>query len=209
MYERDAVKRICEVYSQATTVKSGKHFTTVNELTDQLPAVRPDTLMAAVELLARLGPYRGTKILSEEDKGAVLAGLFSVRVGIPLAMARRYTYGEMLISSGAVVVPLEMEYMDGHLMVNGLEAGDRVLLIDDTLSTGGTMVSLIRAIHAMGAKVVDIRVVVEKLGFGGRERLANELDLNVRAAIGILVDTEGKITIGEVMGLPVDEYWRQ
>ncbi len=209
MLEKQAVRQICEVYSSATTVKSGKHFTTVNELTDQLPAVRPSTLLAAVELLKRLGPYRGNKVLSEEDKGAVLAGLFSTEANLPLAMARRYTYGEMLISSGAVVVPLEMEYMDGHLMVNGLEDGDRVLLIDDTLSTGGTMVSLIRAIHAMGAKVVDIRVVVEKLGFGGRERLADTLGLDVRAAIGILVDADGKITIGEIGGKSVDEYWQR
>ena len=205
-YLSPATHRIIDVYLKATTVKSGRHFTTVNELTDQLPATAPETLKAAVELLMYLGPITGNTVLSEEDKGAVLAGLFSVVANLPLAMARHYTYGAQLLPSGAVIVPVAMEYLDGHLMVNGITPGDEVLLIDDTLSTGGTAVSLIRAVHAMGASVVEMRVVTEKLGFGGRLKIMNEVGLNVKAAIGIVVSDQGRITIGEVMGERAGPY---
>ncbi len=203
-----AARRIIGVYLKATTVKSGRHFTTVNELTDQLPATAPGTLKAALQLLMDLGPIMDTVniVLSEEDKGAVLAGLFSVEAGRPLAMARHYTYGAQLLPSGAVIVPVAMEYLDGHLMVCGITPGDEVLLLDDTLSTGGTAVSLIRAVHAMGAHVVEMRVVTEKLGFGGRQKIMNEVGLNVKAAIGIVVSDQGRITIGEVMGERVGAY---
>ncbi len=205
-YASPSVRRIVGVYLKATTVKSGRHFTTVNELTDQLPATEPGTLTAALQLLLDLGPITGNTVLSEEDKGAVLAGLFSVAANLPLAMARHYTYGAQLLPSGAVIVPVAMEYLDGHLMVNGITPGDEVLLIDDTLSTGGTAISLIRAVRAMGAYVVEMRVVTEKLGFGGRGKIMNEVGLNVKAAIGIVVNEEGRITIGEVMGERVDPY---
>ncbi len=195
-YLRNELDLISSVYERASTVKTGKgKFTTVNELTDQIPAVRPTVLLAAVRVLAMMRPIHRniTKVLSEEDKGAILAGMFSSEAGLPLAMARHNVTYEI---PGALVVPLSMEYMDGQLTVNGLAEGDRLLLIDDTLASGGTMVALIEAARGAGCSVEDVRVVVEKLGYGGRERLA-EIGVDVRAGIGIAIDSDGEVSVKE------------
>lgn len=198
-----AIKHLIEVYQSAVTVKSGVYRTTVNELSDQIPATRPETLRAAVMTLLELGPILGNKILTEEDKGALLAGLISVSVSKPLAMARWYSYP--LPAPGSIVVPLDMEYAKGQLLVNGIVPGDRLSIVDDTLSTGGTAISLIQAAQKVGASVVEMRVVIEKLGFGGRPRLAEEAGLDVKAVLGISINGEGKVIVSEVMGKPLAE----
>ena len=199
-----AINHISEVYEKAAIVKTGRHYTTVNELTDQIPATRPETLWSALTLLLKLGPVLGNKILAEEDKGAVIAGLFSVVASEPLAMARFYNY-ELPPHLGSVVVPVSMEYATGRLLVNGIERGDRLVIVDDTLATGGTAVSLVRAAQRLGASVVEMRVIIEKLGFGGRERLLKEVGLEVKAAVGISVNGVGSVRIDEIMGQRVGE----
>lgn len=201
-YLEHELNLLTEVYESADAVRTGKgKFTTVNELTDQIPAVRPQILLAALTVLYNMRPIEASvdKVLSEEDKGAILAGLFSVKSGLPLAMAR---HNVPYAIPGSTVVPLSMEYMDATLTVNGLRKGDELLLIDDTLASGGTMVSLIEAARAVGCVVNDVRVVVEKLGYGGRERLSN-IGINVRAGIGIEVDEDGKIYVREHLEWPV------
>jgi len=96
---------------------------------------------------------------------------------------------------GAIQVPLSMEYMDGRLEIHGVKPGDNVVLIDDTLASGGTMVALINAIREAGATVCDIRVVVEKLGYGGREKVATVTDLYIHAGLGINVSETGVVSV--------------
>jgi adenine phosphoribosyltransferase len=199
-----AIRRLVGVYRSSTTVKSGSNkFTTVNELTDQLPATRWDTLQSALGLLLNVdGPVLGDKILAEEDKGAIIAGLFSVATCKPLAMARMYSY-DIPAHFGSVTVPITMEYASGHLLVNGIARGDRLTIIDDTLSTGGTAIGLIRAARSLGAEVVEMRVVIEKLGFGGRKRLLNDTGITVKSVLGISIDSDGRISVDEVLGRPI------
>ena len=195
MYHESSKKILTAVYNTAGSVltSKGKH-TTINELTDQIPAVRPEVLEAALDILLNIWPLpeEATVVLSEEDKGAILAGMFSTAASLPLAMARHNVTYRI---PGAIQVPLSMEYMDGRLEIHGVKPGDNVVLIDDTLASGGTMVALINAIREAGATVCDIRVVVEKLGYGGREKVATVTDLYIHAGLGINVSETGVVSV--------------
>lgn len=192
---------LTEVYERAGTVRTSKgKFTTINELTDQAPAVRPTVLTSAISVLMGMRSVSPevNKVLSEEDKGAILAGLVSVHTFLPLAMARHDVPYDI---PGALVVPLSMEYADSRLTVNGLEEGDKLMIVDDTLASGGTMLALIHAARRMGCEIVDVRVVVEKLGYGGRARLSN-YGVEVRAGIGIEISEEGVVSVTEHLECP-------
>src|ERR1700690_1153234 len=144
-----------QIYEGAPTVFSGRFRTTINELTDQRPALRPEILAEAVSRLVGLGTFSAaTKLLVEEDKGAVLAGPVCLATGLPLAVARWYPY-DLPDDAGRapVEVQLSSEYFAGRLYVNGIVPGDRVVIIDDTISTGGTLVALIEAVRRSGAEV--------------------------------------------------------
>lgn len=195
-----ASKRLIEVYENADVVRSGIHYTTINELVDQVPATRPDTIEAAVTAILSLGPITATKIITEEDKGALLIGLAATKLALPLAMARWYSYP--IKSPHSIVVSCDMEYAKGQLLVNGVQKGDKLILLDDTLSTGGTAVGLITAADQIGAEVVEMRVVVEKLNYGGRRKLRETFGIKVKAFMGIIVDNSLSPKVKEIWGHP-------
>jgi adenine phosphoribosyltransferase len=156
---------LIEVYRTARTVRNNGKFTTVNELCDQIPALRPEVLNEAVDWLLTEGEFRGNKLLTEEDKGAILAGVVALRASKPLAVARWYPY--QLPEARTIKVMMQSEYREGDLYLNGVCPGDRVIIVEDTISTGGTIIALVNAVRQAGADVVEVLAVVEKLGYGG------------------------------------------
>lgn len=176
-----------EVYRNAKVVSSGKSLTTVNEFTDQIPALRPAVLMEVAHGIIKLMDLSVTKIVTEEDKGAALATAISLLTGIPLAMARWYSYN--LGDANEQVVDISSEYFQGKMYLNGIKAGDRVAIIDDTLSTGGAVIALVEAVRACGAELVDALCAVEKVGNHGFD--------NVHRSTGVSVKTLMKISVHE------------
>src|SRR5579859_3604412 len=179
-----------EIYEGAPTVLTGTYRTTINELTDQRPALRAEVLAEAVNRLIRLGTFSGaTKLLAEEDKGAILAGPVCLATRLPLAVARWYPYelpaGER---DPVTVAEVSSEYFSGRLYLNGIEPGDRVVIIDDTVSTGGTLVALVEAVRRAGAEVTEALVVTEKPANGGARAVHTRCGVTVRPVLRIGID---------------------
>jgi len=179
-----------QVYDGAPAIRTGRHLTTVNEFTDQQPALRPEVLTEARDRLIALGSFNGNKLLVEEDKGALLGAAVALAIGLPLAVARWYPYQLPTGSSQSppIEVEIDSEYFSGRLFVNGIGRGDRVTVVDDTLSTGGTLDALLRAVRQAGAFVEEVLVVVEKAANGGRDRILREHGVEVRSVLRIDVD---------------------
>jgi len=176
-----------DVYETAKVVKSGTHYTTINEFTDQLPALRPKVLWEAALAVVKTGNLNVDKIVTEEDKGAPLATLVSVMTNTPLAIARWYPYS--LGTHNEVKVKIDSEYFRGDLYLNGVSPGDKVAIIDDTISTGGALIALIKAVREAGGIIGEVVCVVEKVGNFGVKRVFEET--------GVIVKTILKITVTE------------
>ncbi|WP_239955083.1 phosphoribosyltransferase family protein [Pantoea sp. Z09] len=181
-----------EIYRNAKVVNSGKSLTTVNEFTDQLPALRPEVLIeVAYQMLKKLdGDF--DKIITEEDKGAPLATTLSLLTVKPLAMARWYPYS--LEEYNSNVVHIKSEYFEGKMYLNGIEQGDKIVIIDDTLSTGGAITSLIEAVEKAGGTINKIICAVEKIQNRGRERVKFSTGHDVTSLIKIEV-YENKVKV--------------
>lgn len=178
-------------YQDAVVIRTGSHLTTVNELCDQVPALRPNLLRHAAMQLCRLGQFNCDKILSEEDKGAPIATAVALMTDLPLCMARWYPYK----IPGQTQVKLSNEYFEGNLYLNGVNAGDRVTIVEDTVSTGGTMIALIAAVRQLGAEVVEAIALVEKEGMGGVANVATDTGVIVRTAMKIKVSQHSIIVV--------------
>lgn len=167
----------------------------VNPLTEQIPATSAELLRAATDWIVKSGEFeQATKIVGEEDKGAILVASTALATGLPFGMARWYPAG----LEGQVAVPFEMEYASGQLYLNGLEKGDQVIIVDDMISTGGTMLALIEAVRLAKAEIVDIVCVGEKVDYGGVQRIANETGCRVKTLVKISVagETSKVIQVG-------------
>ncbi|WP_068776135.1 adenine phosphoribosyltransferase [Paenibacillus sp. FJAT-26967] len=182
---------LADAYKKASVMKTGEYLTTINEMTDQIPALRPQLLWHAAHELIKIGEWAGNKILTEEDKGVALATTVSLIRGLPLAVARWYPYH----LPTEINIPISCEYYKGNLYVNGINPGDQVILVDDTISTGGTLISLIDAVRQRGADIAEVLVLVEKVDNRGVERVKTETGLDVKTVMKIQVEESGVIVL--------------
>jgi adenine/guanine phosphoribosyltransferase-like PRPP-binding protein len=165
----------------------GKFNFLINPLTEQIPATTAELLQAATDWLVEEGDFsRANKIAGEEDKGAILVASTSLATGLPFGMARWYPSG----LEGEVGVDFEMEYASGQLYLNGIMAGDQVIIVDDMISSGGTMLAMIEAVTKAEAEIVDIICVAEKVDYQGVERVQNESGYQVKTLLKVTVSGE-------------------
>ncbi len=72
-----------------------------------------------------------------------------------------------------VEISYDLEYGSATIEMHkdSIRPGDRVVLVDDLLATGGTMNAAVKLVESLGGKVVKILFVMELQGLKGRERL--------------------------------------
>lgn len=123
-----------------------------------------------------------TKILTAEISGiapAVMTGKF---LDLPVVYARKSKPVTMPDQVFLTLAPSHTKGRMVELIVSPeyLARGERVLIIDDFLASGATILGLIRLTEVAGSKVVGVGTLVEKLFEGGRQELAH-LDIPVHS----------------------------
>ncbi|MFI9581632.1 adenine phosphoribosyltransferase [Streptomyces sp. NPDC052236] len=130
----------------------------------------PAAFTAMTGALAELSVRHGaTKIVGLEARGFILAAPAAVRAGLGFVPVRKA--GKL--PGATLSQTYELEYGSAEIEVHAedLRAGDRVMVIDDVLATGGTAGASLELIRRAGAEVAGVAVLME-LGFlGGRIRL--------------------------------------
>lgn len=176
-----------QAFDDQPLIPFGEYQFLLNPLTEQIPATSSELLQAATAWLMEVGNFQAaTKIAGEEDKGAILVASTSLASGLPFGMARWYPAG----LEGQVSVDFEMEYASGKLYLNGVDEGDLVILVDDMISSGGTMLAMIDAVSQAGAEIVDIVCVAEKVEYHGVERVKAETGYTVKTLVKLSVAGE-------------------
>ncbi|MEV6295156.1 adenine phosphoribosyltransferase [Streptomyces sp. NPDC051896] len=135
----------------------------------------PAAFTALTDTLAEIATNTGaTKIVGLEARGFILGSPVAVRAGLGFIPVRKA--GKL---PGATLrQAYDLEYGSAEIEVHAedLASGDRVLIVDDVLATGGTAEAAIQLIQRAGADVSGLAVLME-LGFlGGRARLEPALD---------------------------------
>jgi xanthine phosphoribosyltransferase len=131
---------------------------------------------AGEAIAARFAETRPTRVLTAEVSGIIPALMTGRALGnVPVVYARKH---KPITMREPVYVDAAPSHTKGSvvlLMVSPefLDAGDRVLIVDDFLATGRTIDALARIVSAAGATLVGIAAVVEKVFEGGREELAH------------------------------------
>src|SRR5687768_9957744 len=111
----------------------------VHPLTDGIDRIEPALLREIVEETLEIADTSVDAILTVEAMGIPFATALSLETGVPVTVVRKRPYG----FAGEVAVGQKTGYSKGTLYVNGLKRGDRVLIVDDVISTGGTLAPLL------------------------------------------------------------------
>ena len=141
----------------------------IHTISDGIPRMDPDVLRATRDLIISMVDWSKIDlIVSVEAMGLPLLAAVGEASGKPTVVIRKRSYG----MEGEVKVNVSTGYSKSTTYINDIKPGERILIVDDVISTGGTLEPILETIEGMGAKLQDIIIAIEK--GEGRERLSVE-----------------------------------
>lgn len=132
----------------------------------------PATLTAAIDGLVEAGKSSAgfDKVVGIEARGFIFAAPVAYRAGVGFVPVRKA--GKLPRATNAVSYDLEYGSATLETHVDAFEPGERVLIVDDVLATGGTVEATIDLIRRAGAEPAGVAVLMELTFLGGRARVA-------------------------------------
>ena len=164
----------------------------IHPISDGIPRMEAKVLRATRDLIIDMVDWSEIDIVvSVEAMGLPLLAAVGEATGKPTVVIRKRPYG----MEGEVRVDVSTGYSTSTAYINDIKPGERVLVVDDVISTGGTLEPLLEALEEIGAILKGVVIAIEK--GKGRERLAEERPnwpIQTLARIDIV---EGRVEIVE------------
>ena len=118
--------------------------------------------------------YRDTTIeaiVAVESRGFIFGAPLAYILGVPFVTARKF--GKLPYTT--INVGYQLEYGEAiiEMHTDAIAPGQRVLIVDDLLATGGTTAATVQLVEKLGGAVVGVAFVIELTFLNGRERLGN------------------------------------
>jgi len=158
--------------------------------------VDPELMDACGKEFAQLfAKVHATRVLTAEISGIAPALMAARHLKLPVVYARKTKPVTMPDQVYLTVAPSHTKGHMVELIVSPeyLARGERVLIIDDFLASGSTILGLVRLAQAAGAEVVGVGTLIEKTFEGGRAALAH-LNVPIESLVRITSLDGGKIT---------------
>lgn len=138
------------------------------DITTLLKSAQAMTAIAD-ELTAYYGDRRITKVVGIESRGFIFGGVLAHRLNAGFVPVRK----PGKLPADCFEVKYSLEYGANSLAIHrdAIEQGERVLIVDDLLATGGTAAATLTLVRQLGGEVVGLDFLVELKGLQGREKL--------------------------------------
>lgn len=130
----------------------------------------PEAFQAAIDRLAEPFVSSGIdKVVGIEARGFLVGAPVALRLGAGSVPARK----PGKLPGQTVSEQYALEYGTDRLEMHadGIQAGERVLIVDDVIATGGTAAATVRMVEGLGGIVVGVAVVIELAFLDGRAAL--------------------------------------
>ena len=135
----------------------------------------PDAWQVALGQLARIVSKHQPDLLAGiEARGFLVAAPLAARLGIGFTMVRK----KDKLPGNTITHTYDLEYGTDTVEIqeDAAHPGQRVVILDDLLATGGTMDASIELFGKVGAEVVGAACIIELTFLGGRDRLEMPFD---------------------------------
>ncbi|MBE3136755.1 MAG: purine phosphoribosyltransferase family protein [Thermoplasmata archaeon] len=155
-----SLKHLEKSLYEAPIVKKGDYDYVIHPITDGVPYITPQLLKEVSDEMKKHIKKCGKfdRIVTMEAMGIPLAASLSLDLGIPFTIIRKRQYG----LPGEVSVEQVTGYSKSKMYINGLKKGDTVILVDDVLSTGGTLKAVLYVLKEMGVVVKGVFIAIYK-----------------------------------------------
>jgi len=170
----------------APVFKRGSYNYFIHPITDGVPEMEPELIREVAAHVVRIADLDVDKIVTVEAMGIPIGTALSLMADVPMIIIRKRKYG----LPGEIEVSQVTGYSKSQLFLNGIKKGDRVIVVDDVVSTGGTMLAVLQSLQVAGAVVKDVVAVIQR--GDGVTRLAAE-GYDVKTMVRVEVD-ERRVT---------------
>jgi xanthine phosphoribosyltransferase len=148
-------------------------------------------------LAERFASAGASKVLTAEISGIAPALTTARYLGLPVVYARK---SKPITMPDEVFLTLAPSHTKGRMVEliispEYLAGGEKVLIIDDFLASGATILGLVRLAQAAGAVIVGVGTLIEKTFEGGRTAL-QVLGVPIHALVSITSMDDGRIVFG-------------
>ena len=122
------------------------------------------------ELTAYYQGQRIAKVVGIESRGFIYGGVLAQRLNAGFVPVRK----PGKLPADSFEVKYSLEYGSNSLAIHrdAIAMGERVLIVDDLLATGGTAAATVSLVRQLGGEIVGLDFLVELKGLNGREKLA-------------------------------------
>lgn len=144
--------------------KPGIRFRDITPLLADAAGFREVTRALAARYLERVD-----KVAAIEARGFIFGAAIAHEIGVGFVPIRK----PGKLPHTAIGHEYELEYGNGRIEihVDGIAPGERVVVVDDLLATGGTAAAAIALLERVGAQIVECAFVIDLTDIGGRSRL--------------------------------------
>ena len=134
------------------------------------PAGSDPRAAAVAEAAGRDGDLGFDVVVGVEARGFLLAAAVALDAGVGVVPVRKA--GKLPRERLTADYALEYGTATLELHTDAIHPGQRVLVVDDVLATGGTLAAAIALVEQLGGVVAAVSVVIELTALGGRQRIA-------------------------------------
>jgi adenine phosphoribosyltransferase len=124
------------------------------------------------ELFKRYENQRIDKVVGIESRGFMVGTPLAYRLGVGFVPIRK----QGKLPAETLGHDYELEYGSDRveIHVDAIEKGERILLVDDIIATGGTAIAAAALIKKLGGELVECAVIIDLINLGGRKRLQDK-----------------------------------
>jgi len=146
--------------------KKGISFKDITTLLKDGPALRQMT----EELAAHFVSYKPDVIVGAESRGFLLGAPLAYKMGCGFVVVRK----PGKLPAAVAKVSYQLEYGEDSLEIHldAIKPGQRVLIVDDLLATGGTMSATAELVKKLQGEIVGFTFLIELDDLKGRQKLA-------------------------------------
>jgi len=166
---------------EAPIVKKGQYDYVIHPITDGIPSITPELLREVSNEMKTQIKKCGKidRIVTMEAMGIPLAAALSLDMGIPFTIIRKRQYG----LPDEVSVEQVTGYSKSKLYINGLKKGDTIVIVDDVLSTGGTLRAVLSVLNNIGVHVKGVFIAINK--GSSIQTISEEYNLRITSLLDI------------------------
>jgi adenine phosphoribosyltransferase len=129
----------------------------------------------AMAVDAMAAPYIGTPVdlvVGIESRGFIFGAAMADRLKAGFAPVRKLGKLPSLTKQASYALEYGTDTLEIH--ADAVEAGQRVLIVDDLLATGGTAAAAVGLVRDLGGDIVGVQLLIELVALKGRDRLTGE-----------------------------------